>query len=89
MNYLIDENTTRVIADQLLRIQPDMQVLVVGDEFAPLCGTLDPEILLWLEREDYYLITKNRASMPQHLRDHVAGGHHVPGIFTLRPKASI
>ena len=89
IRYLVDENTTRAIGDQLRRRQPDMAVLAVGDDLAPPRGTPDPDILLWLEREGYCLITRNRHSMPQHLRDHLAAGHHVPGIFMLRPRASI
>ena len=87
--YLVDENTTRALRDQLRRRQPDIVVLTVGDDLAPPRGTPDPGILLWLEREGYCLITRNRHSMPRHLCDHLTGGHHVPGIFTLRPRASI
>ncbi len=89
IRYLVDENTARSISDQLRRRQPDIIALTVGDDLAPPRGTPDPDILLWLEREGYCLITRNRHSMPQHLRDHLAAGHHVPGIFTLRPRASI
>jgi len=89
IRYLVDENTTRAIGDQLRRRQPDVVVLTIGDDLAPPRGTSDPDILLWLESEGYCLITRNRRSMPQHLREHMATGHHVPGIFTLRPKASI
>jgi hypothetical protein len=89
MRYLIDENTTHALGDQLRRRQPDIAVLTVGDDLAPPLGTLDPDILLWLESKGYCLITRNRHSMPQHLQDHLATGHHVPGIFTLRPSASM
>ena len=27
--------------------------------------------------------------MPDHLRDHLAAGHHFPGMFTLNPKMSV
>ncbi len=89
IHYLVDENTTHAIGDQLRRRQPDVVVLNVGDDLAPPRGIPDPDILLWLEREGYCLVTHNRRSMPQHLQDHLAAGHHVPGIFTLRPDASI
>jgi hypothetical protein len=87
--YLVDENTTPALADQLRRRQPSMDVLTIGDGIAPPKGTLDPEILLWLEEHDYSLITRNRKSMPGHLQDHLTQGHHIPGIFTLRPRASL
>ncbi len=85
--YLIDENTTHAIAAQLRRRQPNIKIRTIGDGVAPPIGTLDPDILLWLEQNDYTLITLNRKSMPRHLSDHIAQGRHVPGIFTLRPKA--
>ena len=87
--YLLDENTPRAIGDQLLRREPSLGVLAVGHSPAPPGGTLDPDLLVWMEREGYCLVTRNRSSMPQHLRDHLAAGQHVPGIFVLRPRATI
>jgi len=85
--YLVDENITPAIVDQLRRFQPKMTVQKIGDEMTPSKGTSDPEILYWLERNGYSLVTRNRKSMPQHLKVHLNTGHHVSGIFTLRPKA--
>ena len=87
--YLVDENTTPALANQLRQRQPSMNVLSIGDGIAPPKGILDPDILLWLEEHGYSLVTRNRKSMPRHLQEHVAQGHHIPGIFTLRPKASL
>ena len=89
IRFLVDENTTRAIGDQLRRRQPDLVLLTIGDDQAPPIGTADPDILLWLEREGYCLITRNRRSMPVHLRDHSNAGRRVPGIFALRPRASV
>jgi hypothetical protein len=86
--YLVDENMAPALANQIRRLQPNLNVLKIGDEAAPLKGTLDPEILLWLERTGFSLVTRNRKSMPQHLQAHIAAGHHVPGIFILRPQCS-
>jgi hypothetical protein len=79
----LDEHVPRALQIELLRQEPALKVWKVGDAGAPLRGTLDPEILLWLERSDFLLVTNNRRSMPVHLADHLAAGHHVPGIFTL------
>ena len=49
----------------------------------------DPDILVWCETRDFFLLTNNRHSMPQHLADHVARGHHVPGIFVVRPSMAL
>lgn len=87
--YLVDENMGPALVNQLRRLQPNVTVLKIGDEGTPPKGTLDPEILLWLEQTGYSLVTRNRKSMPHHLRAHIANGHHVPGIFTLRPRCSL
>lgn len=87
--YLVDENTAPAIADQLRRIQPKIIIYNIGDEKAPPLGTLDPKILIWLEKEGFSLVTRNRKSMPQHLKDHLSQGYHVPGVFVIRPNASM
>ena len=84
--YLIDENLSGIYRTQLLRHEPSLTVLMIGDEGAPAKSTPDPEILEWCEQNQFILITNNRKSMPQHLDDHLAAGHHVPGIFTISRK---
>lgn len=88
-SYLVDENTTPALADQLRRRQSGLKVANVGDDIAPPKGTLDPDILLWIETHGFTLITRNRKSMPEHLLQHLEAGHHIPGILTIRPKASL
>jgi predicted nuclease of predicted toxin-antitoxin system len=87
--YLLDENVNPTYATQLRRQQPDLIVWVVGEPDTPVKSTLDPEILMWCEEHNFVLVTNNRASMPVHLRDHIAQGRHVPGIFILNPNLSI
>jgi hypothetical protein len=89
IQYLIDENLPPFYREQLLRYQPDLTVWSVGDPGVPERGTLDPEILIWCETHNFILITNNRASMPVHLAEHLAQNHRLPGIFTLRPRATI
>lgn len=84
--FLIDENISPEYRTQLLRHESSLTVLAVGDEGAPERGTKDPEILVWCEQNQFNLITNNRDSMPQHLKDHLAAGNHVPGIFTISRK---
>jgi hypothetical protein len=81
---LLDEDTPHAIRDQLLRRQPDIEVLVVGDGIAPDLGTPDREILKWIEGHACVLVSRNRRTIPGHLREHLAAGDHVPGIFLLR-----
>lgn len=66
-----------------------MRVLLIGDELAPALGTPDPAILKWIERNGYILISQNRRTIPDHLRDHLATGCHVPGNFLLRRRCSL
>ncbi|MDJ0716476.1 MAG: DUF5615 family PIN-like protein [Prochloraceae cyanobacterium] len=89
IRYLIDENLPNLYREQLLRRSSDLTVWAVGAPGAPSRGTLDPEILFWCEQNNFILVTKNRASMPVHLAEHLAQNHHIPGIFVLRPKATI
>lgn len=79
--FLIDENLSPRIAVQLRRHKPEIPVLAVGEPSAPLAGTLDPEILIWLEEHHFWLVTNNRTSMPGHLQDHLADGRTIPGIL--------
>ncbi|MBI3976566.1 MAG: DUF5615 family PIN-like protein [Chloroflexi bacterium] len=83
VKYLLDENVDRRLQRALLRQSPDMIVWCVGGAGAPPAGTLDPAILIWCEASGFTLVTNNRASMPVHLREHLAAGRHVPGIFIL------
>ncbi len=88
-SYLIDENTTPALADQLRRRRSIINVMKIGDESAPPKGTPDKDILLWIERHGFSLVTRNRKSMPYHLDQHLKSEHHVQGIFVLRPRASL
>jgi len=89
MRYLLDEDTPHSLRDQLLRRAPDLEVLAVGDAMGPALGTPDPQLLRWIEREGYALVSRNRRTMPRHLQDHLEAGGHVPGIFLLRRQYTI
>jgi hypothetical protein len=89
LKYLMDENVDPVYAAQLRRQRSDLIVWTVGEPNTPNRGTLDPEILCWCEEQGFILVTNNRRSMPVHLRDHLADGGHIPGIFILNPTLSI
>ena len=88
VKYLIDVDTTPKLRDGLRRRQPSIDVRVVGDGGAPAHGTKDPEILDFLQREGYILVTFNRKTIPKHLQEHLQKGRHVSGIFLLRKGAS-
>lgn len=87
--FLLDEHINKAILRQLRRLDPNIDVLAIGDYGAPDNGTSDPEILNWLEEKGYILITENRSTMPKHISDHLAMGRHFPGMFWLRPATGI
>ncbi len=89
LKYLIDENLPPIYAEQIRRRRADIVVRSVGEPGAPERGTLDPDILCWCEVNQFVLFTNNRASMPIHLKGHIAKGRHIPGILTLNPSMSI
>jgi hypothetical protein len=89
LRFLIDENVNRAIQRQLRRIQPDIDILSIGDPGAPGAGTSDPEILIWIEENGYVLVTENRSTMPYHIAEHHASGRQFPGILWLRPAVGI
>ena len=85
IKYLFDENVDPSLRTALHKQWPEMVVWIIGDPGAPTRGTLDPDILLWCEANNFSLVTNNRTSMPDHLRDHLSVGRQVPGIFILSP----
>jgi hypothetical protein len=87
--FLLDEHVNRAIQRQLRRLDNQIEVLAIGDPEAPPTGTLDPEILVWLESHGYLLITAKRSTMPRHFTAHLERGHHIPGIIWLRPGISL
>ena len=89
IRYLLDENVDPLFRTELLKREPNIVVWKIGDPGAPPRSTLDPVILQWCEENSFILVTNNRKSMPQHLRDHLAQGWHIPGIFELNPDMSV
>lgn len=76
--FLLDEHVPPFIQAQLARMEPNLRMYAINDGNAPVKGTLDPDILIWIETRGCLLVTNNRASMPGHLADHLARGLHIP-----------
>ena len=87
--YLLDENMDPRLAAALRQEVPKIPVRCVGERVAPALGAADPGILLWCEAQSFALVTKNRSSMPGHLREHLATGHHVPAVFILARRLTL
>jgi Domain of unknown function (DUF5615) len=89
VKFLLDENLSPRLKIALLRLNPQIDVLRVGEPEAPPIGTLDPEILVYLEISQRLLVTDNRSSMPGHLTDHWNKGGHIWGLLWTRPTTPI
>ena len=83
LGFLLDENTEPAITSGLRRRDPMLAVWRVGELTTLPLGTLDPDIPRWCEQHNCVLVTNNRHSMPNHLREHVREGGHIPGILTI------
>ena len=86
IRFLLDENLSKQIKIATLRLNPAIDILCVGDPDAPPFGTLDSDILRYLEVSQRLLITDNRKSMPGHLQSHWALGGRIWGLFWVRPR---
>ena len=89
LRFLLDEHLAHAIQSRLLQLNAEIEILVMGQPFAPPIGTSDQDILLWLERTGYVLVTNNRRTMPDHIRTHYDAGHRLPGLFLLKRQARI
>jgi hypothetical protein len=84
LRFLVDEDVHGDLPKALQDTEPAMDILVVGQPGAPPKGTLDPDLLLAAEALGRTLISGDRSSMPVHLKDHFAAGHHTSGVILLR-----
>jgi Domain of unknown function (DUF5615) len=89
VKFLLDENLPTRLKTALLRLNLQIDVVRVGEPSAPPTGTLDPEILIYLEASQRLLVTDDRSSMPGHLTDHWNKGGHIWGLLWTRPGTPI
>ncbi|MEK8019259.1 MAG: DUF5615 family PIN-like protein [Candidatus Parabeggiatoa sp.] len=87
--FLLDEHISSAIQRQLRRLEPQIDVLRIGNHDAPPIGSTDPDILVWLDQEDYILITQDRSTIPGHWADYFAKEGHAPGVFYVHRKATL
>src|SRR4051812_26837616 len=91
LRFLLDENFLVLWAPIQQQNRGSTFVIdcvCVGDFSNLPRRSTDPQILRWAERQDRLVVSFDKKSMPRHLRDHLAAGHHSPGIFLVRRTAS-
>jgi hypothetical protein len=88
LRFLLDEQIHRTVWTTIVRHnllgKDALDVVRVGSSDAPPYGTLDPDLLLWAEREGRIILSEDKSTMPGHLANHLAAGQHSPGIMMLR-----
>jgi hypothetical protein len=87
--YLLDEHITPRLKAALLRLDPTIAIVSIGDPETPALGAQDPDILRFVEQRQQILVAQDYRTLPDHASDHRdAGGQHW-GIFLVRPGAGI
>jgi hypothetical protein len=61
----------------------------VGDPSDLPLGSIDADILMWAERVDRIIITEDTATFPAELAAHLRLGRTSPGVFVIRPSATV
>ncbi|MFM5981897.1 MAG: hypothetical protein ACKO9I_15285, partial [Sphaerospermopsis kisseleviana] len=89
IRFLLDENLSPKIKFAVLRLNPAIDIVRVGDPDAPPLGTLDLELLRYLEVSERLLVTDNRNSMSGHLEEHWASGGRIWRVMWLRPGTTL
>lgn len=94
LSYVLDEHLRRGALWQAIQRHNGagiflIDVAQVGDPVDLPLGSTDPDILLWAEKEDRVVVTRDYNTMNRHLAAHLQSGHHCAGLFMIRPKATL
>lgn len=86
--FLLDENLRgrlwQHIQEHNVKSPDPIDAVRVGDlQDLPL-GSTDPDILMWAERENRILLSRDPNTMPAHLAAHLTLGRRSPGICFVR-----
>ncbi len=86
--FLLDEHLRGPLATLIQRhnLSSELQLDVVraGDVSDLPLGSLDRDLLLWAEQKGRIVVTEDKRTMPHHLAEHLAAGHHSPSVFIVR-----
>ena len=89
LRFLLDENLRggalwRAIQRHNAAGIDPLDAVRVGDPVDLPCGSIDPDILIWAEREGRILATLDRRTIATHVAAHLRAGRHSPGVFLVR-----
>jgi len=93
VSFTLDENVRGPLWTAILRhnlgAEFPIDAVRVGDPFDLALGSKDSEVLAWCERNGRILVSVDKSTLDLHLRRHLAAGSQSPGIFIIRPSASL
>jgi hypothetical protein len=81
VSYLFDEHMPDSLINALVRREPSIALLRIGQVGAPAKGTPDPQVLEYAERERMAIFTHDISTMPVHAVNHSASGRNTFGVF--------
>ncbi|MFI5456326.1 MAG: DUF5615 family PIN-like protein [Isosphaerales bacterium] len=92
--FVLDENLRgkplwHAIRHHNLRGGIQIDAIRVGDPADLPLGSPDSDILAWAERADRIIITEDAATFPAELAAHLRSGRTSPGVFVIRPGATV
>ncbi|HUO08793.1 MAG TPA: DUF5615 family PIN-like protein [Phycisphaerae bacterium] len=87
LRLLADENFNQDIVRGLWLRLPTLDLITLLDLGG--AGLDDPSVLLRAAQENRILLTHDRATMPNFAYQHLAAGHHLPGVFILHDRLSV
>lgn len=93
LRFLLDEHFRGLLWNAVLRHDAtdglSLDVVCVGDDFDLPLGAPDPEILIWAEREERLLVSRDYHTMPRHFGRHLQSGRHSPGVLLVTHKVTL
>jgi hypothetical protein len=88
LKYVLDEHLRglfwRYIQRREARGVVPIDVVRAGDFEDLALGEPDSWLLVWAERENRILVSRDQRTLPIHLAEHLKSGRHSPGVFLLR-----
>jgi hypothetical protein len=88
LRYLVDEHLRGTLALVAIRVARregfEIDLVQVGDVPDLPLGTTDRDLIRWAALNDRIIVSHDCATLPNHLREHLAAGGHSPGIFIAR-----
>jgi hypothetical protein len=92
VKFVFDENVSSVLWEAVQEYNRaavvPLEVTRVGDPPDLPKSSNDRTLLLWAERHGCILVSHDKKTLPGFLAEHLAQGHHVPGLFFISYYAS-